>query len=131
MVRLINSELLLVQWMNLQPELSKLPTFTDVPAKRPSRFVTIERTGGVMGRDLDHPTIAVQVWGTSRVEASKDAYLVAEHLKHGLVLHPQIGRVTVTGPYNFPDMTAGHPRYQIVLDLVMVKHSATPEQIGA
>ncbi len=42
----------------------------DVPANRPARFITVERTGGPREFVRELPTYAVQCWAESRWEAS-------------------------------------------------------------
>ena len=32
----------LVQWLSAQPELAEIPVSTDVPANRPSKFISVE-----------------------------------------------------------------------------------------
>lgn len=93
--------------------------FQDVPADRPQRFITVERTGG--GREWrvrQLPTFAIQCWAESRWEASELARETADSLEL-LAEHPSVGRVSISSTYNFPS-SDGEPRYQIVTEIVTV-----------
>lgn len=114
-----NSEILLVQWLSARPLLAGVPVSTDVPADRPKRFITIERTGGSRSERRDLPMLAVQVWAESRVQAGDLAGMVADEIEH-VTEHSQVGRVSLSGPYNFPDPSSGQARYQITVELVVV-----------
>lgn len=113
----MNIESELVQWWNAQ---AGVPAFMGVPADRPEKFVTFERTGGTNERFRDSPIIAVQFWDSSRYEASESARAGVELLREFVFEHPSVARVRVAGPYNFPDPNAGHPRYQVVATFVTV-----------
>jgi len=116
-------EALLVQLLNSSPAVTGegLEAFMDVPAERPIRFVTVERTGGPRDLVRDLPLIAVQVWAETRYEASRLAELVAEEIR-AFIAHPRIGRIRVVSVHNFPDLEGpGRPRYQIAIELVTVK----------
>ena len=96
-----------------------LEAFGDVPADRPERFITVERTGGARGSVTDSPMFAVQVWAESRYEAVRLAELVADELRPALLPDPRIARVSVNSVYNFPDPAgAGSPRAQVVVEIV-------------
>lgn len=43
--------------------------FPEVPAERPERFLTVERTGGAGDFRMDRPTVAVQAWAPTLAEA--------------------------------------------------------------
>ena len=112
----MNIELLLVRLLN---DALDIPVSTDIPANRPDNFVVLERTGGRRRHGYDTPTVAIQVYGKDRVNASKSADTVARALE-SLVSHPTIGSVSITGPYNYPDLDAKHSRYQLTVNLVTV-----------
>lgn len=113
----MNIEAELVGWWNANAD---TPAYMGVPADRPEKFVTFERTGGSGERFRDLPIVAVQVWDKSRYEASQAGLAAVGLLRQFALEHPKVGRVGVAGPYNFPDPNAGHPRYQIVATFVTV-----------
>lgn len=114
---MVNIEALIISWLNGQA--LGAVAFADIPADRPQRFITVERTGGGRDRFIDRPQTVVQVWADSRAEASELANTVAAALQ-GMIALPEVGRVTVESVVNFPDVS-GHPRYQIFITAV-TKH---------
>lgn len=113
----MNAEALLVAHLNAVDD-RPAEAFMDVPANRPSRFITIERTGGPRGLVREFPVFAIQCWAETRWEASELARQTTRNLE-GLRAHPNVGRVEVTSTYNFPS-PEGAPRYQIVAEVVTV-----------
>lgn len=113
----MNGEAIIVAYLN---DLAGRPAeaFMDVPADRPARFITVERTGGPREHVRELPTFAIQCWAESRWEASELARVTASNLE-AMVTHPNVGRVTVSSTYNFPSPD-GEPRYQLVVELVTV-----------
>lgn len=43
--------------------------FSEVPERRPGRFLTVERTGGAGDFRVDRPIVAVQAWAPTLTEA--------------------------------------------------------------
>lgn len=101
----------------LEPLLG-LPCSTTVPDPRPSRFVTIERTGGQASGFLDEPNIAVQAWGDTEADAYGTALAVREAVCAMPYEVPQVSRAQVGGIYAFPDPDSRQSRYQIDAYLV-------------
>ena len=113
-----SAESALISWIQSE---TGVPCYGDVPKDRPGKFVTVERTGGSEGPGIGRPSLAVQVWGPSKYEASALAAEVAELLWSRAPEIPQIRSCTVnSGPYSFPDPDSYQPRYQIYIDLVTV-----------
>ena len=111
-------ETTLTLWLGARPELDGINVSMDVPPERPDKFVTVERTGGGASTHglVDRPTLAIQCWAGSRVEASDLAETVADLLRESPSI-PQVKRCTINSISNFPlDETT--PRYQIVADMV-------------
>ncbi|KFI97814.1 hypothetical protein [Bifidobacterium stellenboschense] len=107
-----------IDWLNADPELKDWPASMDVPAAstaaRPTRFITVERTGGTEEWFRSLPLVAVQVWGTSSYEVADTATrLVLPRLKRLVELDP-VADVDVTGMTHFP-APDGRPRYQILI----------------
>lgn len=111
-------ERLVVEWLNHAGDLNGWPVSMDVPATatstRPTRFVTVERTGGVEEPYRSMPLLAVQVWGES-------SWIVAEAARRrvlprllSLTRLPCVADVQVTGMSHFP-APDGRARYQILI----------------
>lgn len=81
-------------------------------------FVSIERVGGTR-RDIvvDNPSIAIQCWSTSRLEAAELAYEVDGILPDFRYSDPRITSIERDALYNHPDLKGKKPRYQIVVDI--------------
>lgn len=114
-----NIETLLVQWLNTDPALRDYPASMDVPADRPQRLITVERTGGDDGLTGGHPMVAIQVWGVSRYECSQTAGLVRRRLlaMPADPLLDAVTGVTIQSTVNFP--LGDIPRYQILITVDM------------
>ena len=107
---------MLVQYLS---PLIGVPVSTDVPAKRPKQFVTVERAGGTEARFSSRPMLAVQAWGGSRTECGNLAQKVRTLLLQAVSL-PRVSDVQVLSVSNYPD--PGPPasaRYQVVVQLTI------------
>ena len=116
----LNAELIVKQWLEADDALAGYPVSFDVPATRPERFVTVERVGGGSDGVLDSPTIAVQVWETSRWNASDAATRLVKPSLLNLVEHDEIGAIDILSIINNPDPESGQARYQITLQATSV-----------
>lgn len=92
--------------------------YTFVPAERPARFQTVERTGGGVRNALDRPLLAVQFWAGTPQEAMADALQVRDMAcKEGA--RPAGCHLTVNaGPYPYDDPESGQARAQLVFECV-------------
>lgn len=94
-------------------EVLGVPSSSTVPAGRPKRFITVERTGGGYSRGRDEPNLAVQVWAESEAKA----YAIALDARDVLVSMrdtcPSVCSCSVGGIYAFPDPDSGAYRYQL------------------
>ena len=107
---------MLVQYLS---PLIGVPVSTDVPAKRPKQFVTVERAGGTEARFSSRPMLAVQAWGGSRTECGNLAQKVRTILLQAVSL-PRVSDVQVLSVSNYPD--PGPPasaRYQVAVQLTI------------
>ena len=93
-----------------------IPAFAEVPADRPSRFVTVERVGGPWDPFRDRPMMAVQCWAESRYGASELARSAAAACAD-FEAEPGISRVSVGDAYDFPDPDSKQARYQLTVEL--------------
>lgn len=111
-------EVELIKWLNTQPGLPE--AYLETPNPRPASFITIERTGGQTSRFISSPAVAVQVWGRTRLHASESAHVVSDALLAFTRQHPLVGRVEITGPYNWPDPDSRQARYQLSANFTTV-----------
>ncbi|WP_179205166.1 hypothetical protein [Mycetocola reblochoni] len=112
----MNVEAALVQYLN---GTGVVQAFTDVPADRPAQFVTVERTGGALSSVVrDQVSLAVQVWGGTRYEASELALTVRDTITRSVFNIPGFARVRVEGLYNFPDPDSKQARYQLTVEVI-------------
>lgn len=98
---------------------SKIEAFLDVPANRPVRFVTIERTSGGEADLVDRPVVAVQFWAESRLAASEGAHALQRLIDMLPALEPLLGKSKVESVYNFPDERQA--RYQLTVSASTVR----------
>lgn len=96
-----------------------VPVSTRVPQTRPASFVRVWRTGGAaVNRVLDRPTITVQAWADSSVDAAELARKCREALLSKSTTMPLVrGVEEQTGPYSDPDPETGIPRYSLTVRL--------------
>lgn len=85
----------------------------EVPARRPKRFITVERVGGDNVDVRDRPIVSVQAWDETRYSASELAAAVAAFTKSLALTHPNVARVIIESIYNNPDPASESPRYQV------------------
>lgn len=108
----------LVQWLSVQPKLAEIPVSTDVPANRPSKFISIERTGGERSKILDRPELAIQCWASSSVEASELADELVDVVLPRVYVLSDVGAFSINSVYNYP-LDETQPRYQITVNAVV------------
>lgn len=113
----MSAEAILIGFLN---EHGTIPAYGDVPATRPSAFITLERTGGQHTRVVDEGTFAVQVWAASRAEAMLSADETADLLITAPALVDAVASLAVLSVYNFPDPDSGTPRYQLTVTAVVM-----------
>lgn len=105
------------QWLDAAPALAGWPVLRVAPATRPDRFITVERTGGGMGRYSSTPVVALQAWAPSRAEAAGMADIVAMRMLDMPRL-PDIADTSVESVTNLPfPGPPVHNRYQILVQI--------------
>lgn len=103
-----------------------VPVSTDVPERRPERFVTLQRVGGGMQNAVtDRIQMAIQGWDSTQL-AAEQLCLDCEAALSAMVCTPFNGVMIrhfreVTAPLNFPD-ESGQPRYQALVEFDLVVH---------
>lgn len=110
-------EALLVEYLS---ETLDIPVAADVPEVMPDEFISLERTGGQFNQMvLDNPSVAIQVWSTSRASAKNRAYEVDRLVRAMTDVYTDVVRADRNSLYNFPDPGAKKARYQIVFDFII------------
>lgn len=109
----------LVQWLNEQGGLG-CPCYTLVPADRPKRFITVERTGGSCGAIIDRPSLAIQCWAPTPVEAARLADTLTCVVLPSIYDLPDVGSFSVDSLYAYP-LDERTPRYQLTATAVVHK----------
>ena len=109
----LNVEASLIEWLRD----AGYDAYADVPADRPERFVTVERTGGSPHVGFDNPAVAVQAWAGSRLQASRDITDIRDRMLLDLPKQPGFYHVSVDGLYNWPDPDSRQARYQLTADI--------------
>ena len=110
----------LIQWLSGQPELKDIPVCSQPPAERPSRFVTVERTGGGQTAILDNPSLAIQCWAPKPVEAAWVAETVARIILPRVFELADVAAFRLGSVYDYP-LDETQPRYQITASAVIHK----------
>lgn len=102
-----------IEWL----ESNGFAAYAQVPKDRPTRFCTVERTGGGTADMVDHPLVAIQTWADTQAQAEEDAVDIRNL---ALTAHLPVGvhsmRVN-SGPYRFYDEQSMQPRYQTLFDV--------------
>lgn len=109
-----------VQWLSTRPTLVEagLKASASIPKERPTRFITVERTGGQIDTFRDLPNLAIQVWGQSVAECEDLSNLLRRELP-ALTEIPEIAKVSIGSTYNWPDPDSKQSRWQTVVSLTV------------
>lgn len=98
-----------------------VPVFMQEPESNPNpgtgQFVVIEKTGSGRRDWICNATIAIQSYAPTLYEAA----VLNEQIKQamdGILVIPQISKVSLNSDYNFTNEEMKQPRYQAVFDLV-------------
>ncbi|MBT1173581.1 hypothetical protein JS528_09560 [Bifidobacterium sp. MA2] len=110
-------EQLVKQWLDSDPHLQDWPVTLTVPPNRPTRFITIERTGGTQGRYSATPLITLQIWAENRSEAAYTAGTVSIRMLEMTAL-ADIADTQVESVTNLPfPGPPPHARYQVLVQV--------------
>ena len=113
----VNIEKLVIDHLNNDGTLGAYPASLSIPTERPRGFITVERVGGNDGALFSTPLLSVQVWESSRWNASDAAIRLVKPSLLRLVGHDEIGAVSILSIINNPDPESGQARYQINLQV--------------
>ena len=119
----MDAERIVVDFLNA----SKIGTtaYYDVPSKRPTAFIVVERTGGPHSDYVvERPLLDIQCWAKSR----RDAAVLAEDAKTALLAMPAsvagFFHVSIPSTFRDTDPDSGTPRYHVVCEITFTTHSA-------
>lgn len=106
------------EWLDADPRLTDWPVLRTVPPNRPTRFITVERTGGSEGRYASTPLVTVQVWAENRAEAAYTADIVSTRMIDLPLGRPDIADTSVESVVNLPfPGPPPHARYQVLVQI--------------
>jgi len=100
----------------LSTVLAPIPVYTEIPAERPEKFVTLEKTGGSRMNLLETATIAFQCWAGSLYEAADLCRTVKSVMDASIALD-DISRAEYVSDYNYTDSARKEYRYQTVYQI--------------
>lgn len=101
---------------HLSDALRPVPVSAQVPAKKPKRFVTVERTGMSLANHVYTTTFAVQ----SNAATLVDAAALDEDVRQAMLGAVQLDGITavrLNSSYNFTDPDSEQMRFQSVFDV--------------
>lgn len=97
--------------------------YPDVPRKRPTTFVVVERTGGPRTDIVvERPMLDIQCWATERRDAALLADAVADALRAMPDAVAECFHVNITSNYRDADLESGTPRYHVVCEITFVNN---------
>ena len=98
-------------------EKTGVPVYMEVPEKRPSKFILVEKTGSSMKEYIYTMTVAIQSYDTTKAKASA---LNEEVKRQMLKLNElnEVSKVSINTDYPFADPQTKAYRYQAVFDIV-------------
>jgi len=113
-----NVEKSVIAWLDNLLDTS-WPVSGDKPKSLPTKFVTVDRTGGPReSMVLDRAEILIEVYHkTSRMTASDIANDIADHVPELLSYSEDITRAVVNSVVNLDDTIAQYHRYQVYCDV--------------
>lgn len=95
-----------------------IPSYLDVPPKRPDEFCVVELTGGgAEERVMRTPSVDVDCWAQTRARAAEIADEVSNELMGMPDSLPNVFGARISTVYNSPDMDSGCPRYVVGCDI--------------
>ena len=103
----------------LEAYLYPVKAFVQVPATRPEKFVTVERTGGKIDAFSDSPTFAVQAWAPTKAEAAALAEQTASAIDSWPMTEPSVADATVESLYDFADPDSRSQRFQLTAHVIV------------
>lgn len=97
-------------------EHASVPVYLERPARKPSRFILVEKTGSARSNHINEATIAVQSWAPRLSEAAA-LNEEAKTIMDNLIELDCISRSQLNTDYNFTNTADKQYRYQAVYDI--------------
>lgn len=95
-----------------------VPSYLDVPPKRPAEFLVVELTGGAYDDCVMRtPSVDVDCWAQTRARAAEIAADVSSQLMSMPDDLANVFGARISTVYNSPDMDSGTPRYVVGCDI--------------
>lgn len=112
-----NIEAIVIAW--LQTVAGDYVVSGNIPAERPEKFITVDRTGGPReAMVLDRAEILIEVYNKDdRLDASNKAYEIGDKLNELLAYNENITRAVVNSTVNLTDLIGQFERYQVYCDI--------------
>lgn len=93
------------------------PTYLEVPKDPPTRYYTVEKTGG-SGKHIFYSTVAIQSHSDTLYTAADMMESLKKIMLFCFIELDYVTRVELNSDYNFTDTESKEYRYQAVFDIV-------------
>ena len=103
----------------LQGAFPTVPVSTEVPASRPSRFITVSLTGDQSDVLIHRPTVSLTVWGTTDADAHGLAVSAFHALADAANTHPLLSSADMQTMARDEWTNTGQARYLVEIDLTI------------
>ncbi len=112
-----NLEVLVIDWLNSRG--SVYPATGDTPKDRPTKYITVDRTGGPReAMVLDRAEILIEVYDkNSRLAASDEANKIADDIVLLEAYDQNITHADINSVVNLDDTIGQFHRYQVYCDV--------------
>lgn len=94
-----------------------VPVYLELPAKKPKKYVVIEKTGSGLTNRIKRATFALQSYAETMYEAASLNEEVKDAMDGAAELN-EIARSHLESDYNYTDQSTKQYRYQAVYDLI-------------
>ena len=106
-------EIIVLNYLN---EHASVPVYLERPARKPTSFILVEKTGSGRSNHINEATIAVQSWAPRLTEAAALNEEV-KALMDNLIELDSVSRSQLNSDYNFTNTADKQYRYQAVYDI--------------
>ena len=103
----------------LQDAFSTVPVSTEVPAERPTRFITVSLTGDSSDELIRRPTVSLVVWGTTDADAHGLAVSAFHALVDAAKTHELLSSAQLQTMTRDEWTNTGQARYLVEIDLTI------------
>ena len=110
----MNIETIVIKY--LSDSIPNARVYAEVPEKPSGEFYVIDKTGGSVLNRVTTSTIAVQSYGSSKLNAAQMNETVKQAMEN-IVTLPEIGGCHLNSDYNFTNTGKRQHRYQAVFDI--------------